>query len=148
VRPNLSVFGQKDGQQAAIIERMVRDLDMDVEIVRGPIVREPDGLAMSSRNSYLSEEERAEAPVLRQALGRARALFSAGETDVEKVLAEVRAAIESKPHADVQYIAAVDWKTLDDVTELRAGTMLALAVYFGKTRLIDNLVLGGVGGEG
>lgn len=148
VRPNLSVFGQKDGQQVAIIERMVQDLGMDVQIVRGPIVREPDGLAMSSRNGYLSEEERAEAPVLRQALEQARALFEGGETDVAKVLAEVRAVIEAKPHAEVQYVSAVDWKSLEDVAELGAGTMLALAVYFGGTRLIDNLVLGDVGGEG
>lgn len=148
VRPNLSVFGQKDGQQVAIIERMVQDLGMDVQIVRGPIVRELDGLAMSSRNGYLSEEERAEAPVLRQALEQARALFEGGETDVAKVLAEVRAVIEAKPHAEVQYVSAVDWKSLEDVAELGAGTMLALAVYFGGTRLIDNLVLGDVGGEG
>jgi pantoate--beta-alanine ligase len=148
VRPNLSVFGQKDGQQAAVIERMVEDLDMDVQIVRGPIVREPDGLAMSSRNGYLSQEERAEAPVLHEALGRARALFDGGETDAAKVLAEVRAIIESKPHADVQYVSAVDWRSLDDVRELTAGTMLALAVYFGRTRLIDNLVLGDGVGEG
>jgi pantoate--beta-alanine ligase len=148
VRPNLSVFGQKDGQQVAIIERMVLDLDMDVEIVRGPTVREPDGLAMSSRNSYLSDEERAEAPVLRQALLRGQELFDAGETDVEKVLGEVRAMVESKPHAEVQYISAVDWKSMAEVRELRVGTMLALAVFFGGTRLIDNLVLGEVGGKG
>jgi pantoate--beta-alanine ligase len=148
VRPNLAVFGQKDGQQAAIIERMVEDLDMDVQIVRGPTVREPDGLAMSSRNSYLSEDERAEAPVLRQALLHAESLFGSGESDAAKVLSEVRDMIESKPHAEVQYVAAVDWKSLDDVTELRPGTMLALAVFFGRTRLIDNLVLGEAGGEG
>jgi pantoate--beta-alanine ligase len=102
---------------------------------------------MSSRNSYLSEEERAEAPVLRQALLRAQELFNAGETDVGKVLGEVRAMIESKPHAEVQYISAVDWKSMAEARELRAGTMLALAVFFGSTRLIDNLVLGDVGGE-
>jgi pantoate--beta-alanine ligase len=150
VRPNLSVFGQKDGQQAAIIERMVEDLDMGIEIVRGPIVREKDGLAMSSRNTYLSEEERAEAPVLHEALLHARGLFDAGETDAAKVLEAVRAMIEKKPHAEVQYVSAVDRKSLDDVTELRPGTMLALAVYFGRTRLIDNEVLGAgeVGGVG
>ena len=148
VRPNLAVFGQKDGQQAAILERMVADLDMDVRIIRGPTVREPDGLALSSRNSYLSDEERAEAPVLRASLEHARSLHDSGETDAAKVLGAVRAMIESKPHARVQYISAVDWKSLDDVTELRAGTMLVLAVFFGKTRLIDNLVLGEVRGEG
>ncbi|MCK4410439.1 MAG: pantoate--beta-alanine ligase, partial [Candidatus Eisenbacteria sp.] len=148
VRPKLSVFGQKDGQQAAIIERMVEDLGMDVRIIRGPTVREPDGLALSSRNSYLSDDERAEAPVLRSSLEHARSLYDSGETDAAKVLAEVRAMIEAKPHTNVQYVSAVDWKSLDDVTELRAGTMLVLAIFFGKTRLIDNLVLGEVRGEG
>ena len=148
VRPDLSVFGQKDGQQAAIIERMVEDLGMDVQVIRGPTVREPDGLALSSRNGYLSDEERAEAPVLHAALEHARSLYDSGETDAAKVLEEVRAMIEAKPHAEVQYVSAVDWKSLDDVAELRAGTMLVLAVFFGKTRLIDNLVLGEAGGEG
>ncbi len=148
VRPDLSVFGQKDGQQAAIIERMVEDLGMDVQVIRGPTVREPDGLALSSRNGYLSDEERAEAPVLHAALEHARSLYDSGETDAAKVLEEVRAMIEAKPHAEVQYVSAVDWKSLDDVAELRAGTMLALAAFFGKTRLIDNLVLGEVGGQG
>lgn len=148
VRPNLSVFGQKDGQQVAIIERMVEDLGMDVQIVRGPTVREPDGLAMSSRNAYLSSQERAEAPVLLAALKHARSLYDSGETDAAKVLREVRTMIEAKPHAEVQYVSAVDWKSLDDVAELRAGTMLTLAVLFGKTRLIDNLVLGEAGEEG
>ena len=146
VRPDLSVFGQKDGQQAAIIERMVEDLGMDVQVIRGPTVREPDGLALSSRNGYLSDEERSEAPVLHAALEHARSLYDSGETDAAKVLEEVRAMIEAKPHAEVQYVSAVDWKSLDDVAELRAGTMLVLAVFFGKTRLIDNLVLGEVGG--
>jgi pantoate--beta-alanine ligase len=148
IRPDLSVFGQKDGQQAAIIERMVEDLGMDVQVIRGPTVREPDGLALSSRNAYLSNEERAEAPVLHAALEHGRSLYDSGETDAAKVLEEVRAMIEAKPHAEVQYVSAVDWKSLDDVAELRAGTMLVLAVFFGKTRLIDNLVLGEVGGEG
>lgn len=142
VRPNVAVFGQKDGQQAAIIERMAADLDMGVQIVRGPIVREPDGLAMSSRNGYLTAEERAEAPVLHEALERARALFEAGETNVEKVLGEVRAMIGAKPHAEVQYVEAVDWRRLSPVSELRPGAMIAVAVFFGATRLIDNIVLG------
>ncbi|MBN2565660.1 MAG: pantoate--beta-alanine ligase [Candidatus Eisenbacteria bacterium] len=141
VRPQLAVFGQKDGQQAAIIERMVEDLNMDVEIVRGPTVREDDGLAMSSRNSYLTDEERQQAPVLNAALLYARELYEAGETDADRVLAEIRSMIESKPAAEVQYISAVDWKTLEERRRLGAGTMIALAVYFGKTRLIDNIVL-------
>jgi pantoate--beta-alanine ligase len=143
VGPHLAVFGQKDGQQAAIIERMVADLDMDVEIIRGPTVREPDGLAMSSRNSYLSEEERSQAAVLHAALERARALFESGETDAAEVLSEMRAMIEAQPAADVQYVSAVDWRTLEDRHQLGPGTMIALAVFFGTTRLIDNVVLGG-----
>jgi pantoate--beta-alanine ligase len=139
--PNLAVFGQKDGQQAAIIERMVADLNMDVEIVRGPTVRESDGLAMSSRNSYLTDDERRQAPVLHEALERARELFEAGETDSERVLGDVRSMIESKPAAEIQYVSAVDWKTLEDCERLAPGTMIALAVFFGKTRLIDNVVL-------
>lgn len=150
VRPSIAVFGQKDGQQAAIIERMVADLNMGVEIVRAPTVREPDGLAMSSRNSYLSDEERRDAPVLHQALERGRALYTEGERDAAEVLGEMRALIESRPSAEIQYLAAVDSRTLDDVTELGPGTMLALAAFFGTTRLIDNIVLGdrGAGGAG
>jgi pantoate--beta-alanine ligase len=146
VRPHLAVFGQKDGQQASIIERMVEDLNMDVRVIRGPIVREEDGLAMSSRNTYLTDEERADAPILHKSLVMGRAMFDDGETDAETVLAEVRGLIESKPTAEVQYVAAVDWKTMEDVTTLGSGTMLALAVCFGKTRLIDNELLG-AGGE-
>jgi pantoate--beta-alanine ligase len=147
VRPNFAVFGQKDGQQAAIIERMVADLNIDVEIVRGPTVREEDGLAMSSRNSYLTDEERRQAPVLHEALERGRELFETGETDSELVLNEIREMIASRPAARLQYVSAVDWKTLDDRERLAPGTMIALAVYFGKTRLIDNVVLGAEGGS-
>jgi pantoate--beta-alanine ligase len=147
VGPSLAVFGQKDGQQVAIIERMVSDLNIDVEIVRGPTVREPDGLAMSSRNSYLTDEERRDAPVLYQALERGRALYAEGERDAAKVLDEMRALIESRPSAEVQYVVAVDSHTLDAVDVLGPGTMLALAVFFGSTRLIDNAVLG-PGGPG
>jgi pantoate--beta-alanine ligase len=142
VRPHLAVFGQKDGQQAAIIERMVTDLDMCVEIVRGPTVRESDGLAMSSRNSYLSEEERRQAPVLHRALEHARELYRTGETDAQRALDEIRAIIESRTTGKVQYVSAVDWKTLEERERLEQGTMIALAVFFGRTRLIDNVVLG------
>jgi pantoate--beta-alanine ligase len=143
VRPSVAVFGQKDGQQAAVIERMVADLDMGVEIVRGPTVREADGLAMSSRNGYLTDEERREAPVLYQALERARELYGAGERGAGAVLAEMRSLIESKRTPEIQYLSAVDPRTLDDVDELGPGVMIALAVYFGSTRLIDNIVLEG-----
>lgn len=141
VRPEVAVFGQKDGQQAAIIERMAADLDMGVRIVRGPTVREADGLAMSSRNSYLSEDERADAAVLYQALETARGLYESGETDAAAVIERVRSMIDARPTARSQYVAAVDRDTLDDVQELGPDTMIALAVFVGETRLIDNVVL-------
>lgn len=142
VRPHVAVFGQKDGQQASIIERMVADLDLGVRVVRGPTVREPDGLAMSSRNSYLSDGERADAAVLNEALTAARSLYDSGERDPAAVTEAMRRMIDAKPTAEVQYIAAVDRTTLDDVRELGPDTMIALAVFVGKTRLIDNVVLG------
>lgn len=141
VRPEVAVFGQKDGQQAAIIERMAADLDLGVRIVRGPTVREADGLAMSSRNSYLSEDERADAAVLYQALEKARGLYESGETDAAAVIERVRSMIDARPTARSQYVAAVDRDTLDDVQELGPDTMIALAVFVGETRLIDNVVL-------
>jgi pantoate--beta-alanine ligase len=153
VRPSIAVFGQKDAQQVAVIERMVKDLDVDVEIVRGPTVREADGLAMSSRNAYLSEDERADAAVLHEALERARSLYERGKTNAVAVLEEMHLIAASRPTTDVQYIVAVDAVTLEDVTELRPGALIAMAVFVGKTRLIDNLVLGaaeerGAGGAG
>lgn len=148
VRPSVAVFGQKDGQQATIIERMVADLNMDVDIIRGPTVREPDGLAMSSRNGYLSDDERRQATVLYEALDRGRAMYRRGETDAAKVLGEMRELIESRRAARIQYVAAVDSTTLDDVAELRPSTMLALAVFFGPTRLIDNVMLSEAGSGG
>jgi pantoate--beta-alanine ligase len=143
VRPNFAVFGQKDGQQAAIIERMVADLNLGVEIVRGQIVREPDGLAMSSRNSYLTEEEREQAPILHNALEHGRRLYEEGKKDAGFVTGEIRSMIESGSGATVQYVSAVDWKSLEDRPQLLPGTMIALAAYFGNTRLIDNVVLDG-----
>ncbi len=145
VRPSLAVFGQKDAQQAAVIERMVADLDMDVEIVRGPTVREPDGLAMSSRNVYLSIEERADAAVLHEALELGRSLHATGEKDAAKVVGSMRELIEAKETTEIQYLVAVDAATLEDVSELADGTLLATAVHVGATRLIDNVVLDGAG---
>ncbi|MBM3307333.1 MAG: pantoate--beta-alanine ligase [Candidatus Eisenbacteria bacterium] len=141
VRPSLAVFGQKDGQQLAIVERMVADLNMGVEIIRAPTVREADGLAMSSRNAYLSAEERREAPALYRALREAAALYEGGERDARAVVGAVRSLIESGSRAAVQYVSAVDAATLEDVAELRPGTMIAVAAHFGGTRLIDNIVL-------
>lgn len=141
VRPSIAVFGQKDGQQVAIIERMAADLDMGVEIIRAPTVREPDGLALSSRNGYLSKDERAEAPVLYRALEHARSLYESGERDALRVIEAAQGLIEAGSGAEVQYVAAVDARTLEGVAELSPGTMIALAARFGATRLIDNIVL-------
>lgn len=141
VRPTIAVFGQKDGQQVSVIERMVEDLNMGVGIVRAPTIREPDGLAMSSRNAYLSLEERRDAVVLSESLELARERYAAGERDAARVLEEMRALVDSKATADVQYIVAVDASTLEDVPELGPGTMIAMAVHVGATRLIDNIVL-------
>ncbi len=141
VRPHLAVFGRKDGQQLAVIERMVADLDMGVRIVPGDTVREPDGLAMSSRNSYLSDAEREDAVVLSQALELARGLFDSGETNAALVVGRMREMIESKETTEIQYIEAVDRATMDPVAELGENVMIAMAVFLGKTRLIDNMVL-------
>ncbi len=142
VRPHLAVFGQKDGQQAAVVERMVSDLDMGVEILRSKTVRESDGLAMSSRNANLSEIERREATVLYRSLEHAVSRYGAGERSVERVVSEMRDMIDAGETTEIQYVAAVDAKTLEDVDELKRGVMLALAVFVGKTRLIDNVIIG------
>jgi len=142
VRPHLAVFGQKDGQQAAVVERMVSDLDMGVEIIRSKTVRESDGLAMSSRNANLSEIERREATVLYRSLEHAVSRYGGGERSVERVVSEMRDMIDAGETTEIQYVAAVDAKTLEDVDELKPGVMLALAVFVGKTRLIDNVIIG------
>ncbi|MBK6846812.1 MAG: pantoate--beta-alanine ligase [Proteobacteria bacterium] len=142
VGPCVAVFGAKDYQQLQVIRRMVVDLDQPVQIVSGPIVREADGVAMSSRNAHLTAAERQQAPCLHAALQQARALVAAGERDPERVLASARAAIERAPLARLDYLELRDAQTLAPLTELLpGGTLLALAVYFGATRLIDNAVL-------
>jgi pantoate--beta-alanine ligase len=141
VSPTVAVFGQKDGQQASVVERMVADLDMDARIELGPTVREPDGLAMSSRNVYLSAEEREDALSINRALARARDDFLSGRSDAGVALERIRETIEARPSARVQYVQAVDRKTLEDVSILGPGTMIAVAAYVGSTRLIDNVVL-------
>ncbi|MBD3367340.1 MAG: pantoate--beta-alanine ligase [Candidatus Eisenbacteria bacterium] len=142
VRPDLAVFGQKDGQQVAVIERMAADLNLGVEIVRGAIVREDDGVALSSRNRYLSDEERARARVLSAALAAARDRYEGGERSAEAVVSEVRRTIEKEPAVRLQYVEAVDAKTLVPVRTLNDGVMVTAAVYVGDTRLIDNVILG------
>ena len=142
VQPHVAVFGEKDAQQLRLIERMVRDLNFPVAIVRGPTLREPDGLAMSSRNSYLSPEERKQALCLKQALDRAEALYRKGERDADVIKAAMKEQIGQAPLARIDYIEIVDDASLEPVSRIAGKTLVALAVFLGKTRLIDNLTLG------
>jgi pantoate--beta-alanine ligase len=136
--PEAAVFGEKDFQQLAIIRRMVRDLNFPIEIIAGPTVRESDGLAMSSRNQYLTAAERAEAPIIRAAL---TAAADAPETSAAKVLEKVRAKIESAPLARIDYAEIVGAEDLQPRATVEPRSLLAVAVFFGKTRLIDNILL-------
>ena len=140
-QPDSAVFGLKDFQQCAVIRRMVRDLNVPVRIVPVETVREPDGLALSSRNRYLTDDERAQAPVLRRALLAASAAFTAGETSAAKLRRLLLKTIATAPLARLDYAEIADADTLRPVREVRRNTVLALAVFFGKTRLIDNLWL-------
>jgi pantoate--beta-alanine ligase len=142
-KPHLAVFGQKDYQQLTVISRMVRDFNMDIEIVGVPTVREPDGLAMSSRNIHLSPEERKSALCLKKSLDLARRLVGSGERSVGKVKKALEELILSYPYPVVDYVTLCHPVTLEDVETLEAETLLALAVKVGKTRLIDNCLLGG-----
>lgn len=141
VQPDLAVFGEKDAQQLRIIERMVRDLKFPVEIVRGPIVREPDGLAMSSRNTNLSQEQRTHALCLKRALDRVQILVRQGERDVAKIKKGMKDIIGEVPEAFIDYIELVDDETLVPVERVDGRVLVALAVKIGSTRLIDNLVV-------
>ncbi|HLN61091.1 MAG TPA: pantoate--beta-alanine ligase [Symbiobacteriaceae bacterium] len=142
VAPDVAYFGQKDAQQVAVIRRMVRDLNMDLEIRPVPTVREPDGLAMSSRNAYLSPEDRQAALVLSRSLQLAQARVAAGGRDLAAIRSEMAALIAAEPRATIDYVSIVDYDTLQPVDRLLEGKALAaLAVRFGKTRLIDNCVL-------
>ncbi len=138
VKPHVAVFGQKDYQQLSVISRMVMDLDMDIQIMGVPTVREADGLAMSSRNSYLSPEERKSALSLKKSLDLAQRLFHEGEKKAHIVKDFVRSYILEHPHTEIDYISLCDSVTLEDVNTLTDGTLMALAVRVGKTRLIDN----------
>jgi len=140
IQPDAAVFGEKDYQQLAVIRRMVRDLNIPVEIIAGPTVREPDGLAMSSRNAYLSPDERAQAASISEALGQARISIQQGLVSVPTLLDRVRDRIAAEPLARIDYVAGVHPDTLEPVGEIGPGGLLiAVAVWFGKTRLIDNV---------
>ena len=138
VSPDCAFFGAKDAQQVLIIRRMATDLDLDVEIVTCPIVREPDGLALSSRNAYLGPAERRAARVLSTSLRWAEKAVGAGERDAARLVAGMRAILDAEPLARVDYVEAVDPETLEPVAELKGDILVALAVFIGPTRLIDN----------
>ena len=142
VQPQKAYFGQKDAQQAAVIRQMTRDLNFPIEIVVCPIVREPDGLAMSSRNVYLTPEQRKAAPVLHRALLAAEAAYGKGERSAEKLRQTMKDVLGAEPLAQVQYVSCADYETLQELERVTDKALLSMAVYFGKTRLIDNLVLG------
>jgi pantoate--beta-alanine ligase len=141
VKPHVAVFGEKDFQQLAVIRRMTADLDLGIEIVGVPIVREADGLAMSSRNAYLSPAERSAARCLSQALAAARTAFARGARRADALLAPVRAVLTAEPLARIDYAELVDAESMRPVEQVDLPAVLALAVFIGRTRLIDNTVL-------
>jgi pantoate--beta-alanine ligase len=141
IEPQAAFFGQKDAAQLAVIRRMVRDLDSPVEIVACPIVREPDGLAMSSRNAYLNREERVRALVLQRSLQEARQQFEAGERCSAKLISGAKEVLAGEPQVRLDYFEIVDPDTLDPVERISQKTLVAVAAFVGSTRLIDNIVL-------
>lgn len=142
VRPAKAYFGQKDAQQVAVIRQMVRDLNFPLDVVVCPIVREPDGLAMSSRNIYLDSEQHKAALVLYRALNAAKNAYEMGERDAEKLRSIMEETIESEPLAKMQYVSCANYDTLQELDTVRGKALLSMAVFVGKTRLIDNFVLG------
>ncbi|MBS4031017.1 MAG: pantoate--beta-alanine ligase [Clostridiales bacterium] len=141
VTPDRAYFGQKDAQQALVIQKMARDLNMDLDVIIMPIIREDDGQAMSSRNAYLSHEERKAAPILNHTLIQAASQIQTGERDATTIRAQIFQAISAEPLAAIDYISIVDATDLTDVIKIKGPTLIALAVRFGKTRLIDNIIV-------
>jgi len=139
VKPHRAYFGQKDAQQLIVIQRMVNDLNFDIEIVPMPTIREHDGLAMSSRNKNLNKEERQSALVLYKSLNMAMDMINTGERDAAKIRAEMQRLIEAEKNAKIDYISIVDAHTLEELTTLKGEILIALAVFIGNTRLIDNV---------
>jgi len=142
VEADRAYFGQKDAQQALVIQKMVRELNMNLEIIVAPTVRESDGLAMSSRNTYLKPEERPEANVLYRSLLHARELYAKGERDAARIKAAMTKMIEKVPAAKIDYISISDIDTLEDVDKITGKVLVSMAVRMGKPRLIDNIILG------
>lgn len=143
VQPDVAAFGRKDFQQAVLIRRMVRDLDFPVEVVVAPTVREPDGLALSSRNAYLSPPDHLAALALSRALAAGQEAFAAGEREAAALLATARAVLDAEPRVRVQYLELVDPDTLEPVRRADGRSVLAVAAHLGATRLIDNAALAG-----
>jgi len=146
VQPDVAYFGEKDAQQLAVIRRMVADLNLPVEVRGCPLVREPDGLAMSSRNAYLSAEERRRALVLSAALAEAREAIRAGERDGARLAERVRERIRAAEGVAIEYVAVVDPDTLADLDRIRSACLVAVAAKVGATRLIDNVIVRDLGG--
>lgn len=141
VAPNRAYFGQKDAQQLATIKRFVKDLNFDIEIIPCPIVREDDGLAKSSRNTYLSPAERKAALILSQSLNKGKAAIEAGERNVSNVINIIKSNLETEPLARVDYVEVVDFENIQRMDSIQGETLVAIAVYIGKTRLIDNFIV-------
>ena len=141
VKPHFAVFGQKDYQQLKVIERMTQDLNMDIEIIGYPTIREQDGLAMSSRNTYLSPDERSRALLISGSLAEAERLFRNGTRDAALIRGEVERILKSKEGINIEYVSVTDPETLEDVDKIQGKALVAIACHVGKTRLIDNKVL-------
>jgi len=142
VQPHKAYFGQKDAQQAAVIRQMTRDLNFPIEIVVCPIVREPDGLAMSSRNVYLDPQQRKAATILYRSLSAAKEAYENGERDADQLRQIMKDLLASEPLAQMQYISCADYDSLEELETVTGKALLSMAVFIGKTRLIDNFVLG------
>jgi pantoate--beta-alanine ligase len=142
IQPDVAYFGQKDAQQALVVKKMVRELGMGLKIAVLSTVREPDGLAISSRNAGLNSDERKAAPVLYRALCLARELWSGGEKDAEKIRQQMWELIEGEPLAEIDYVSIADPETLEEMDTVRTPALISLAVKIGRTRLIDNVVVG------
>lgn len=141
VTPDRAYFGQKDAQQLAIVRQMVSDLNFDIQIVGCPIVREEDGLAKSSRNTYMTPEERKASVILSKSVKLGRSMVEKGEKDTSKILEAMKELIESEPIAKIDYLKAVNGKTMEDIKTINKPTLFAMAVYFGKARLLDNFIV-------
>lgn len=142
VQPHKAYFGQKDAQQAAVIKQMTRDLNFPIDIIVCPIIREADGLAMSSRNKYLEGDDRKAATVLFRSLSAAKDLYDAGERDAKKLREKMKEVLSTEPRAQMQYVSCADYDSLEELDVIKGKTLLSMAVLLGKTRLIDNFVLG------